>query len=123
MNWWEIVIQIVSIVLGSVGLFSFIEFMIKRRDEQHSLLKEISKKMDKMEKDNCRTQMLVLMSEYPEEQKELMTIAEHYFHDLHGNWYMTALFRKHLRDSNITPPVWFRDAFNNSNAAETGGDI
>ena len=121
MKWWEILIQVASIVLGSVGLFSFIEFMIKRRDEQHSLLKEISKKMDKMEKDNCRTQMLVLMSDYPDEKKELMTIAEHYFHDLHGNWYMTALFRKHLRDCGITPPVWFQGAFNGNGDYEAGG--
>lgn len=107
MKWWEILLRALTIIMGSVGLFSFIEFMIKRKDEKNALLKEILERLNKAEKDSCRTQMLVLMSDYPEEKKELVTIAEHYFKKLHGNWYMTALFGKHLKANGIEPPAWY----------------
>lgn len=63
--------------------------------------------MVKTEKDNVRTQMLVLMSVYPKEEAELLKLAEHYFADLKGDWYMTSLFNKHCEKYKIAKPDWF----------------
>ena len=125
MDWWQILLQIASIVFGSVGLWAFVEFLIKRKDDKNEILQSINKSIaelktqgKKNEKDNCRTQMLLLMSDYPEEKKEIMTLADHYFNDLHGNWYMTALFRNHLKECGIDPPEWFMTAYNRPDKGE-----
>lgn len=110
---WErktMILQIVLTALGSVGFYSFLQFLITRKDNRKDLLNAIIKKLDKAEKDSCRTQLLVLMSDYPEEKKEIYTLAEHYFRDLQGDWYMTSLFRSYIRDQGIDAPIWFADA-------------
>ena len=110
MTWWQILLQVLTIILGSVGLFSFIEFLIRRKDERNVLLKEVLAQQKKNEKDNCRTQMLLLMSAYPQDIHELMVIAEHYFKDLHGNWYMTSLFKAFLKKRDIAFPEWIPES-------------
>lgn len=50
--------------------------------------------MDAIELDTVRAQLLTLMSEYPEDESEILKVAEHYFKDLDGDWYMTSLFTK-----------------------------
>ncbi len=47
-----------------------------------------------IELDTVRAQLLTLMSEYPEDESEILKVAEHYFKDLDGDWYMTTLFTK-----------------------------
>ena len=60
------------------------------------------------EKDELRTQLLLLLSDYPEERQEIMKLAEHYFKDLKGNWYATTLFNNWLVERQIARPEWFR---------------
>lgn len=74
--------------------------------ETRELLMEIKEQTLKNEKDNVRTQLLVLMADYPDDTAELMRCAEHYFKDLEGNWYLTPLFAKYLRDRGIVAPEW-----------------
>lgn len=101
-------------VIGSTAVFSFIQFLFQRHDRKvemkngiKSTMREIQVTVAKLEKDGCRTQMLVLMSDYPHERAELMTLAEHYFKDLKGDWYMSSLFAKWLKDNGIEKPDWF----------------
>ena len=122
MNVW----QIVLVILGNTGFFALIQTIIQNRNSKKGILSrilesvaELKKQMKKQEKDNCRTQLLLLMSAYPQDIHELMTVAEHYFQDLHGNWYMTTLFRGYLKKNNITPPVWLSEVAA-SNRKETG---
>ena len=105
-----VLFQIVLTALGSVGFYSFIQFLITRKDNRRDILGKILRKVEKAEKDSCRTQLLVLMSDYPDEKKEIYTLAEHYFVDLHGDWYMTSLFRSYIRKQGIEAPMWFADA-------------
>ena len=56
------------------------------------------------------TPLLLLM---PEEKKEILTIAQHYFvkppEGLGGNWYMTSLFDKWIeKNLNGVKPEWFK---------------
>lgn len=96
-----------SIVVGSGAIFSFIEFLIKRKDNTNSKLDDIIKRLDTTEKDNCRTQLLLMMSNYPKAHEEIMKLAEHYFADLHGDWYVSSIFHRYLIEQKIEEPIWF----------------
>ena len=99
----KITMTIVVAVLGSNALFAFLQFMITRHDTK----KNIKGKLITLEKDGLRTQMLLMILLRPKEKKEILTLAEHYFEDLDGNWYMTDIFNKWLGDEGHSKPEWF----------------
>ena len=97
----------ITALLGG-GLVGFVEFLIKRYDEKSGKSKAIiekidciSQKLDKTEKDNVRTQLLLLMSDYPDRVDEIIEVAHHYFVDDKGNWYMTTLFSAWCKEHDI----------------------
>lgn len=90
-------------VIGSNALFVFLQFLISRHDTK----KNVKGKLERLEKDGLRTQLLLLILLKGEEKQEILTIAEHYFKDLHGNWYMTSIFNKWLKEKTIAEPEWF----------------
>lgn len=98
---------IVLAVLGSTALSSLIQFLIKRYDDKKNSKENIKEKLSTLEKDTLRTQMLLLILMKPEEKKEILTIGEHYFKTLKGDWYMTSIFNKWLKASDIAEPEWF----------------
>ncbi len=89
-------------VVSSNGLVEVIRWLIGRKKENE----EIIKRLDKNEKDNVRTQLLVLMSDYPERLDEIMEAAHHYFVDLKANWYLTGIFKDWLKNKGIDIPDW-----------------
>ena len=104
----ETIIAVVGAVMGS-GL---IQFLITRHDQHKS--NPIEKKIDKIleeqkktEKDNLRTQLLVMMNMMPNNHEEIMTLAERYFKELKGDWFYSSLFSKWLKDNNVEKPLWF----------------
>lgn len=98
-------VSIITAVLVSNGLFAFIQYLITRHDTK----KNVKGKLTILEKDVLRTQLLLLILLKGEEQQEILTIAEHYFKDLHGDWYMTSIFNKWLKEKKIAEPEWFDD--------------
>lgn len=90
-------------VIGSNALFAFLQFLIGRHDTK----KNIKGKLTVLEKDVLRTQLLLLILLKGEEKQEILTISEHYFKDLHGDWYMTSIFNKWLKEKTIAEPEWF----------------
>lgn len=94
---------IVLAVIGSNALFAFLQFLIGRHDTK----KNIKGKLIVLEKDVLRTQLLLLILLKGEEKQEILTIAEHYFKDLHGDWYMTSIFNKWLKEKTLAEPEWF----------------
>ena len=90
-------------VIGSNALFAFLQFLIGRHDTK----KNIKGKLTVLEKDVLRTQLLLLILLKGEEKQEILTISEHYFKDLHGDWYMTSIFNKWLKEKTIAEPDWF----------------
>jgi hypothetical protein len=101
-----IIIAVIS-AATSGGVLAFLQFLITRQDARSG----IGKKLDRLEKDGLRTQLLLLLLMQPEEQTEILTIAEHYFvkppEGLGGNWYMTGLFSKWC-DAHGIEPDWFK---------------
>lgn len=94
---------IVLAVLASNGFFALIQYLITRHDTK----KNVKGKLTTLEKDVLRTQLLLLILMKPEERQEILIIAEHYFGELHGNWYMTSIFNKWLKGNKIAEPEWF----------------
>lgn len=105
----DIIIAIVSSVIGSSGIVTLITFLINRHDRKKNGMGKIIKQLDKLEKDTVRTQLLLLMNNYKGEEAELLTCAEHYFTDLKGNWYMTTMFNKFVQQNHIAKPEWLQD--------------
>jgi len=94
-----ILIAVIS-ALTSGGVLSFIQFLITRKDS------DIKGTLKKLEKDGLRTQLLLLILMQPDEQTEILKIAEHYFVKLKGNWYMTSVFSKWCKSKDLKPE-WF----------------
>lgn len=99
----EMASTIILAVLGSNALFAFLQFLISRADSK----KSIKGKLNILEKDVLRTQLLLLILMRPEEDQEILTIAQHYFAELKGNWYMTSIFSKWLTETGTGKPEWF----------------
>ena len=97
-------------ILGGGNLILFIKFLIERYDrkqEEDKGLKAIREKLTVLEKDGLRTQLLLLILIRPNEQTEILRIAEHYFRVLKGDWYMTSIFCSYLKEKKIAEPEWF----------------
>lgn len=90
------------------GVFNLIVNRKGRLKAIEDRLDLIDKKLQQSEKDELRTQLLLLLSDYPHETAEILKISEHYFADLEGNWYCTSLFNKWLEENNIAKPEWFK---------------
>lgn len=105
----ELTITVFGAVIGSNALFAFIQFMITRNDTK----KSVKGKLTLLEKDVLRTQLLLLILLKPEEKQEILTIGEHYFskppQGLGGDWYMTSIFGKWLKENSIEHPRWFSE--------------
>lgn len=98
--------HLIEILVGG-NLLMFIKFLIERHDKKKSGgAEKIKDTLVKLEKDGLRTQLLLLLLMKPQERQEILTIGEHYFKDLKGNWYMTSMFKKWC-DENGLEPEWF----------------
>lgn len=103
--------DILIAVLGGGNALLFVKFLIERFDRKREKKEEqdrtsIKTTLTKLEKDGLRTQLLLLILLKPEEQTEILKIAEHYFVKLRANWYMTSIFKKWC-DENDLEPEWF----------------
>lgn len=110
----EIVLPIILTIIGSQSLMTFLQFLITRKDNKKNNFVEIGEKLTTidskltlLEKDGCRTQLLILIADYPERQDEIMKLGKHYFYDLKGDWYLTSLFEKWLEENEMMKPNWF----------------
>ncbi len=97
-------ITIITAILASNALFAFLQFLFDRHDTK----KNIKGTLIKLEKDGLRTQLLLMILLKPQEKKEILTLAQHYFIDLKGNWYMTDVFDKWCEAECGSRPEWFK---------------
>ena len=101
--------NILIAVLGGGNLILFIKFLIERYDKKEEKKEfNIKDELLKLKKDGIRTQMLVLILLKPDEKKEILTLGEHYFKKLEGDWYMTSIFNKWINENlDGVKPEWF----------------
>ena len=93
---------------------TLIIFLVNRHDSKknvqgklQTLEKEMQDKFQTLERDGLRTQLLMLILLKPKSKQEIMELAQHYFADLHGDWYMTDIFNHWLTDAGDSAPEWF----------------
>lgn len=105
--------EVLLAAFASTGFFGLIQFFVKRHDDKKGTAKHLTdsiqsleKKIDRQERDSCRTQLLLLMAIYPDNVDEILKVAEHYFKDLQANWYMTSLFASWCKKRGIEIPAW-----------------
>lgn len=99
-------------VLIAVLSSGLIQFLVTRHDQRkdnpiNSKLDKIIAEQRKAEKDQLRTQLLVMMNMMPDNQQEILTLAQRYFDDLKGDWFYSSLFAKWLKDNEVEKPIWF----------------
>ena len=112
------IVAIIIAVIGSSGLAKLIEYWCtkpkreyerkvyeRKEAEKHA---EITKQLQKHEKDIVRTQLLLLLTLRPDGTDEIMKVSQHYFEDLHGNWFATDLFNDWLESEHRNKPSWFK---------------
>ena len=114
------IIGAIATLVSAFSVGTLIKFFVERRDAKNDSLKELIEKVDnltnenekkfaKLEKDIVRTQLLQLMQNFDtEDEHELLQVAEHYFVELKGNWYMTSVFKRFLKTNEIEIPIWFQ---------------
>lgn len=127
MDWSELAKYVIGIILGG-GVLGFIQFLINRADckkekEKEDQIGQLNKRMDDLENlvkksikesdmGDCRTQMLFMIEHSPQDKQQIMSVAEHYFKDLGGDWYMSSKFKGWAQDQTIPLPMWFKDDTN-----------
>lgn len=114
----EATVTIIVALIGSgliTGIISLISQLIDRKSKKGDKTKELETKLATVEKkteenklDLTRLQLLVLMSDYPDDKQEILRVAELYFKDMGGNFYMDSIFCKWMKKNNINKPSWFK---------------
>lgn len=119
------IFNVLELLLTSGSLVTLIIFLVQRHDTKKEAYKKIREELEKiqnestrkdeylekelrmLEKDSVRTQLLLLMNHYhPDDEREMMQVAQHYFVDLEANWYLTPKFNRFLEKNKIARPEW-----------------
>ena len=103
--------KVLLAILGTGNVLLFVQFLIDRHDRKKERAEEdkiggIKERLLTLEKDGLRTQLLLMILLKPEEQTEILKVAQHYFVKLKANWYMTGIFKKWC-DEHGLEPEWF----------------
>ena len=94
------------------GIFGLIQARKSRAKEIEDELKVVKAKLDIAEKDALRTQLMVMIKDFPTEKTDILRLAEYYFDTLDGNWVMSDIFRTWCKTSGTETPSWFREGGN-----------
>lgn len=103
---------LISTILSSAGVFSLIQFIIKRHDDRKDDLEEIKKELTIIKKVQDETILRVtrgelkdLMRDDPDNVEAIVQVARYYFIELDGNAYAHAMFEKWSIEHNV-PVGW-----------------
>jgi hypothetical protein len=95
----EIAIALVTGILGSAGLFGFMQFLISRHDDKQFQLTQIKHqlndieiKCDRNQMATTRLQLIFLIDSQPQNKDTIMQTAERYFVAMDGNGEAWAIF-------------------------------
>lgn len=98
-------IQLLSIVFAFIGSSTFcalFSWLSTRKSKT-------TKRIECIERHCTRTQLLLLISDYPHNHEEIFKVSQEYFVKLGGNWYMDTIFNTWLKAEQLERPDWFRN--------------
>lgn len=113
---------IIIAILGSGVLSTLISCIFQARQAKKSKLEEIEKELKtikskqdaiivsqgELEKSETRTQLMVLIRDYPDQDTDILRLAQKYFVEMDGNFVMTDIFVKWCKANGVTVPPWFK---------------
>lgn len=96
------------------ALFQYLQNRKSRKDGLESKvdkltgdIAEITKAQKKAEGDIIRVELKLMISDFPDEESDILRLAEHYFKDLKGNWVMATTFNAWLKQRGLESPSWY----------------
>lgn len=95
----EIVTAVTIIGTAAVGAGTWCVSQINAGTNEK--IDELSARIQDLKVDSTRNQLLTLISNYPNNEEEILKVSRHYFQDLNGDWYMTSLFSNWAKSRNI----------------------
>lgn len=108
-NAMEMWIPIIVAALGSAGLFGFIQYLINRHDKKKDDILGLKASVKELQLGVMRTQLLLLIADYPEDKSEILRLAEIYFKEYNGNFYLSSIFTTWLKQYKVDVPQWFNN--------------
>lgn len=98
------------------ALFQYLATKRSRRDGLESKVDTLvadqaamMKAQKKQEGDILRVELKLMISDFPDQEADILRLAQHYFNDLHANWVMAATFKQWLKQRGIDLPDWYND--------------
>lgn len=95
----EIVTAVTIIGTAAVGAGTWCVSQINAGTNEK--IDELSARIQDLKVDSTRNQLLTLISNYPNNEEEILKVSRHYFQDLNGDWYMTSLFSNWAKSRGI----------------------
>lgn len=117
------IVTIIVAILSSGALSALINAIAQGHRDKRSKATGLESKVDALaekqteindrlilsEKDALRTQLMVLIKDYPDEKTDILRLGETYFSKLGGNWILTDIFAKWCKESGTQLPPWFKE--------------
>lgn len=117
------IVTIIVAILSSGALSALINAIAQGRRDKQSKATGLESKVDALakkqteindrlilaEKDALRTQLMVLIKDYPDAKTDILRLGETYFSKLGGNWILTDIFAKWCEESGTQLPPWFKE--------------
>ena len=69
--------------------------------DTNSRLDSMGGQLDQLQVEATRTQLITLMSNYPDNKSEILKVADKYFNEYNGDWYVTELFEQWADDHGV----------------------
>ena len=98
------------------AVFQYLQTKKSKKDGMESKVDDIISDQEKImaaqkkhEGDIVQVELKMMIADFPDDENDILRLAEHYFHDLHGNWVMAAIFKKWLIDRHLELPNWFEE--------------
>ena len=95
------------------GIFQILQTKKSKRDGLESKVGDIAKRQGEIverlntaEKDALRTQLMVLIKDFPYERTDILRLGETYFDKLGGNWILTDIFVRWCNENDVQLPTW-----------------
>lgn len=106
----------------------FIEIMQKARQQTLDMKEDSNKKINALteninkvlkvsketRKDTVRIQLIMIMEHQPDNIDTILKLAELYFIELKGDWYMTTVFNKWAKEHDVIVPTKIYEAMNDN---------
>ena len=87
------------ICTAATGCAAFVANKIS--DDIDSKIQPLATKIDSIEMDTTRIQLIDMIRNEPDNTDSILKLARHYFVDLSGDWYATAIFQNWCAERDI----------------------